>query len=54
MVDIEGGVVRLAVAVRRASRSSSSATRAQDAVADALKTMCGIDPQVEIDVGELA
>jgi uncharacterized alkaline shock family protein YloU len=52
-VDVEGGVVRLAVAVRKGEPIIELATRAQDAVADALRTMCGIDPQVEIAVGEL-
>jgi uncharacterized alkaline shock family protein YloU len=53
-VDVEGGVVRLAVAVRRGEPIVDLASRAQEAVADVLLTMCGIEPVVDIAVGELA
>jgi uncharacterized alkaline shock family protein YloU len=52
-VDVEAGVVRLAVTVRRGQPIVELASSAQDAVAGALKAMCGIEPTVEILVGEL-
>jgi uncharacterized alkaline shock family protein YloU len=53
-VDVEAGAVRLAVAVRRGEPIVELAGHAQDAVASALRTMCGIEATVEISVGELA
>jgi uncharacterized alkaline shock family protein YloU len=53
-VDVEAGLVRLAVAVRKGEPIFDLASSAQDAIATALQTMCGIDPKVEIAVGELA
>jgi uncharacterized alkaline shock family protein YloU len=53
-VDLETGVVRLSVAARRGEPLIELAGRAQEKVADAMNTMCGIDPRVEIAVGELA
>jgi uncharacterized alkaline shock family protein YloU len=52
-VDVEAAVVRLTVAVRRGDPIVEAATGAQEAVAAALNAMCGIDPKVEIAVGEL-
>jgi uncharacterized alkaline shock family protein YloU len=53
-VDVEAGLVRLAVAVRKGEPIVELASSVQDAVAETLKTMCGIDARVEIAVGELA
>jgi uncharacterized alkaline shock family protein YloU len=52
-IDVDEGVVRLAVAARRGEPLLDLATRAQEHVASALKEMCGIDARVEIAVGEL-
>ena len=52
-VDLEAGVVRLTVAVRRGEPLHELAGRAQDAVAAALQGMCGIEPTVDVTVAEL-
>jgi uncharacterized alkaline shock family protein YloU len=52
-IDVDGQVVRLAVAVRRGEPLVELGQRAQHEVAAALKTMCGIDAKVEILIGEL-
>ncbi len=53
-VDVEGRVVRLAVAASRGEPLVELAGRAQEAVSDALKTMCDIDARVDVAIGELA
>jgi uncharacterized alkaline shock family protein YloU len=53
-VDVEAGIVRLAVAVRRGEPIVERVTLAQDEVAAVLKAMCGIEAQVDVAVGELA
>jgi uncharacterized alkaline shock family protein YloU len=53
-VDVEGGVVRLAVSVRRGEPIVAVVSRAQDFVAAALKAMCGIDLAVDVAVGDLS
>jgi uncharacterized alkaline shock family protein YloU len=52
-VDLEAGVVRLSVAVPRGEPIVESAERAQEQVATALRTMCGIEAKVDVYVGEL-
>jgi uncharacterized alkaline shock family protein YloU len=52
-VDVEARVVRLAVATRRGEPVVELAEQAQEAIASALKTMCGIDAKVDIAVSEL-
>ena len=52
-VDVEGRVVRLGVAATRGEPLVELAGRAQEAVGEALKTMCGIDARVDVAIGEL-
>jgi uncharacterized alkaline shock family protein YloU len=52
-IDLDEGVVRLAVAARRGEQLVGLAEQAQEEVAAALKTMCGIEARVEISIGEL-
>ena len=52
-VDVEARVVRLTVAATRGEPLVELAGRAQEAVGDALKTMCGIDAKVDVAIGEL-
>ncbi len=53
-VDLDEGVVRLAVEARRGLPLVELAERAQEEVASALQQMCGIEARVEIAIGELA
>jgi uncharacterized alkaline shock family protein YloU len=53
-VDLDGGVVRLTVAIRRGEPIAELAGRAQDEVAAALVAMCGVEPKVDVSVAELA
>jgi uncharacterized alkaline shock family protein YloU len=52
--DLEGPTVRLSVSVRRGATLLERARAAQDEVAGALETMCGLRPRVEIRITELA
>jgi uncharacterized alkaline shock family protein YloU len=52
-VDTDARVVRLSVSARRGEPLVELATRAQDAVADALEATCGIETKVDVTVGEL-
>lgn len=52
-VDVEGRQVRLSVAARRNEPLMELAERVQEAVASALRAMCGIDAKVDVAVGEL-
>ena len=52
-VDVDAHVVRLAVAAGRGEPLVELAGLAQAAVAEALKTMCGIDARVDVAIGEL-
>lgn len=52
-VDVEARAVRLAVAASRGEPLVELAGRAQEAVAGALKTMCGIDARVDVAIGDL-
>jgi uncharacterized alkaline shock family protein YloU len=53
-VDVEARVVRLSVAATRGVPLVELAGLAQEAVAEALKTMCGIDARIDVAIGELA
>jgi uncharacterized alkaline shock family protein YloU len=53
-VDVEARIVRLTVAASRGEQLVELAGRAQEAVADALKAMCGIEARVDVAIGELA
>jgi len=53
-IDLDTGVVRLAVAARRGEPLLELGERAQEQVAAALKAMCGLETKVEISIGELA
>jgi uncharacterized alkaline shock family protein YloU len=53
-IDLDTGVVRLAVAARRGEPLVELGERAQEEVARALKAMCGLEAKVEISIGELA
>lgn len=52
-VDVENRVVRLTVAARRGEPLLELAQTVQEKVAAALQAACGIEPIVEISVGEL-
>ena len=52
-VDVEAQIVRLTVAATRGEPLVELAARAQEAVAEALRTMCGIDARVDVAIGEL-
>ncbi len=53
-IDLDAGVVRLSVAARRGEPIFELAERAQEDVAEALRTMCGLEARVDVHVGELA
>jgi uncharacterized alkaline shock family protein YloU len=53
-VDLDGGAVRLTVAIRRGEPVAELAGRAQDQVAATLLAMCGVEPKVDVSVVELA
>ena len=53
VVNVEGRQVRLSVAARRGEPLAELAERVQEAVASALRAMCGIDAKVDVAVGEL-
>ena len=50
-VDLDAGVVRLSVAARRGEPIFELAERAQEDVAEALRTMCGIEARVDVARG---
>jgi uncharacterized alkaline shock family protein YloU len=52
-IDLDEGVVRLAVAARRGEPLVELAERAQEQVATSLKQMCGLEVTVEVAIGEL-
>ena len=52
-IDLEAGIVRLSVAARRGEPILEVAGRAQEDVAEALRTMCSLDARVDVHVGEL-
>ena len=52
-VDVEGRHVRLSVAARRGEPLLEVAEHVQEAVAEALRGMCGIDTVVDVAVGGL-
>jgi len=52
-VDVEHRQVRLSVAARRDEPVLELAERVQEAVASALRAMCGIEAKVDVAVGEL-
>jgi uncharacterized alkaline shock family protein YloU len=52
-VDIESRQVRLSVAARRGEPLLELAEGVQEAVASALRAMCGIDAKVDVAVGAL-
>ena len=52
-IDLEAGIVRLSVAARRGQPVFEAAGRAQEDVAEALRTMCALDTRVDVHVGEL-
>jgi uncharacterized alkaline shock family protein YloU len=53
-VDLEATVLRLTVEARRGEPLHELAGRAQDAVADALQAMCGLETKVDVTIAELA
>ncbi len=53
-IDLEARIVRLSVAAGRGEPILEVAERAQEDVAEALWTMCGLDARVDLHVGELA
>ena len=53
-VDLEAGLVALSVAVRRDEQLVRRGEEAQQEVAAALETMCGIEARVDITIVELA
>jgi uncharacterized alkaline shock family protein YloU len=52
-IDLEAGVVRLSVATRRGEPIRELAERAQEDVAEALRSMCALEARVDVFVGEL-
>ncbi len=52
-VDTDSRVVRLSVSVRRGEPLVELAQRAQEEVASTFQSVCGIEPTVEISIGEL-
>ena len=52
-VDVERRHVRLSVAARRGEPLVESAERVQQAVAESLRAMCGIETKVDVAVGSL-
>jgi uncharacterized alkaline shock family protein YloU len=52
-VDVEHRHVRLSVTARRGEPLLELAGRVQEAVAESLRTMCGIDTMVDVAVGGL-
>src|SRR5262245_55545788 len=52
-IDVERRHVRLSVAARRGEPLVELAERVQEAVAGALRAMCGIDTKVDVAVGAL-
>jgi len=52
-VDTDARVVRISVSARRGEPLVELATRAQNAVAEALEATCGIEARVDVTVGEL-
>jgi uncharacterized alkaline shock family protein YloU len=52
-IDLEAGLVRLSVSARRGDPIVEAAERAQEDVVEALRTMCALDPRVDVHVGEL-
>ena len=53
VVDVERRHVRLSVTARRGEPLMELAERVQEAVASALRAMCGIDTKVDVAVGAL-
>ena len=52
-VDLEANTVRLTIAASRGEPLVEVGERAQEEVASALKTMCGLDVTVDVMIGEL-
>jgi uncharacterized alkaline shock family protein YloU len=52
-VDVENRLVRLSLAANRDQPLVRLGERAQDEVASALQTMCGIEARVDVRIGEL-
>jgi uncharacterized alkaline shock family protein YloU len=52
-IDVENRVVKLSLAAKRGEPLVELGERAQDEVASALETMCGIEARVDLRIGEI-